>query len=89
MKLLTFESLWPQLKNHLRSGGIFAGHLFGIHHTVIAKKDRETMVFFDKKAVEELLEDFEVFYFQERDKDRIRNNEMLRSHDFEIIARKT
>lgn len=61
-----FPDLWTQIQNALPSGGIFSGHLFGIHDSWNTRQD---MTFHTREAVLELLRDFEIIWLEETQKE--------------------
>lgn len=81
-----FPELWERLVASLKPRGIFAGTFFGPNDTWA---DKPGMTFLSKEQVEELLSEFEVLEFNERDEDAqdIQGNPK-HWHIFEMIARK-
>ena len=61
-----FPAIWSQIQNALPPGGIFCGHLFGIHDSW---NTRQNMAFHTKTAVMELLQDFEITWLEETQKE--------------------
>lgn len=61
-----FPAVWTQIQSALPSGGIFSGHLFGIHDSWNTRQD---MTFHTDKAVLELLHDFEIIWLEETQKE--------------------
>ncbi len=84
-----FGKAWAQIKNHLVVNGRFAGHFFGLNYRGFSSKEMEEMTFLKREDVLELLQGFEIEYFQEREEDGLSGTgKSIHSHVFEVIARK-
>lgn len=80
-----FEYVWNEIKNSIREKGYFVGNIFG-NNDEWKKKE---MTFLSKKEVYELLNDFNIKYFKEKEfegKTAIGKNKHW--HVFYIIAQK-
>ena len=84
----SFDEFWKKIVNAIRAGGRFAGHLFGEQDGWINFIGDITLK--TKPEVYEMLECFNIEYFDELCEDRPSNNVkgIKRWHVFEIIARK-
>lgn len=57
-----FTEVWRKIANSLKSGGIFAGQLFGLEDSFAPD---EKMTFLEKERVEELFQNFKIHTFVE------------------------
>ena len=80
-----FDGLWGKITSNLRSGGRFAGQLYGVNDTWAST---ESMTFLTSEQVYELLEGFELEYFREEDEDGRSSTKPKHWRAFHIIARK-
>jgi tellurite methyltransferase len=81
-----FPHVWEKITKALRSGGYFAGDLFGVHH---AWRDNPAMTFVTMEEVRSLLQPFEIELLREAEEERPTACQgMQHWHGFDIIARK-
>ena len=78
-----FPEVWKNITDSIVSGGIFAGHFFGVND------DWKQLFLIEKKDLENLLVDFDILYFGEKefDKPSLTGPEK-HWHIFEVIAKK-
>jgi len=81
-----FASLWTRIALSIRSGGRFAGHLFGKRDDWAGDVDK---TFHTNGQVRRLLSNFIVEFFQEREEDgRTGSGKKKHWHVFSVVARK-
>lgn len=80
-----FNDTFERLKKSIKPSGIFAGQFYGINDEW--NKSGETMTFFNRAQVEELLSDMEVVSLVEKDEEgTIANNSPKHWHVFNAVA---
>ena len=85
----SFEKVWTHIKQKLNSGGRFAGHFFGLNYQGFTEKEMKQMTFFTKEEILNLLQDFDIEYFQEVEEDsKSGTGKAIHSHIFEVIVQK-
>ncbi len=83
------EKVWTHIKQKLNSEGRFAGHFFGINYRGFTEKEIKQMTFLTKEEILNLLQDFDIEYFQEVEEDsKSGTGKSIHSHIFEVIVRK-
>lgn len=84
-----FKAIWDNLRSKLSSGGRFAGHFFGNQFQGFSSEEAKQMTFLTRQEVLELLNDFEIEFFEETNQDDVSGTgKKTHSHVFEVIARK-
>ncbi len=82
-----FDDVFAHLTDHLKSGGIFTGQLFGVNDQL--NVPGTPMTFHTKEQVESLFSGWEIIKFAERERDgTFANGNPKHWHLFHIIARK-
>lgn len=82
-----FEKVWAHIKQKINSGGRFAGHFFGLNYQGFTEKEMKQMTFFTKEEILNLLQDFDIEYFQEVEEDsKSGTGKAIHSHIFEVIV---
>lgn len=84
-----FKKVWAHIKQKLNSGGRFAGHFFGLNYQGFTEKEMKQMTFFTKEEILNLLQDFDIEFFQEVEEDsKSGTGKAIHSHIFEVIVQK-
>lgn len=84
-----FETIWTYIRQKLNTRGRFAGHFFGLNYRGFTEKEMKQMTFFTKEEILNLLQDFDIEYFQEVEEDsKSGTGKPIHSHIFEVIAQK-
>lgn len=81
-----FDEVFAKIKDSLKIGGIFCAQLFGDRDTWA---NNSAMTYPSREKVEDLLKDFEIIKFVEKETDDKDSTDEVRSgHIFQFIARK-
>jgi tellurite methyltransferase len=81
-----FAQLWEKITESVRSGGYFAGDLFGVRH---AWRENKELTFVTLEEVRVFLKAFEIEHLVEVEEERSTAFEgMQHWHGFDVIARK-
>ena len=80
-----FDVFWAKIVESVKSGGLFAGQLFGVRDSWATQS---RMTFHTEEQVRKMLEEFKIEYFHERDEDGEAVSGPKHWHVFTVIARK-
>jgi len=80
-----FPSMWEKIKNAVKPGGRVAVNFFGVNDSWANETDK---TFHTEAQVREMISEFEVEYFHERDEDGESTIGPKHWHVFTVIARK-
>lgn len=81
--------MWVKILEKIESQGRFIGHFFGPDYQGFTEEEQKTMTFLTKDEVLELFKDFDIEFFDEKkETDKSGTGREIRSHIFEVIAKK-
>lgn len=82
-----FPEFWQRLKNQLKRGGYFAGHLFGIRHSFCEPLN---LVCLTRNQISDLFNDFKIISIEETEEDEhlASSSQPKHEHVFHVVAQK-
>ena len=84
-----WQSVWKEIKESLKSGGMISMHLFGINDGFKNSKRHGDMTFFSKDDIKETFKEFKIIFEHEDEHDaKSAVGQMKHWHVFTIVAQK-
>lgn len=81
-----FPDLWTKIRESIKIGGRFSGHLFGLHDEMVKYTN---MNFHSKEDISRLFENFEFEFYEEEESDGPTASGRIKHwHIFHIVAKK-